>query len=82
MQDENWHVSSAVITVVPRAVPAVLEALAGHPNVEVHGHDNSRIVVTIEGGSSGELGQKLTEINLMDGVLGANMVFEHAERTE
>jgi len=82
MRDEIWHISSAVIMVVPTAIQAVLEALSRHENVEVHGHDKSRIVVTIEGRSTGELGQKLTEINLMDGVLGANMVFEHAERTE
>ena len=38
--------------------------------------------VTIEGYSTGELGDRLTEIGLMDGVLAANMVFEHAEEEE
>ncbi|MFG6082777.1 chaperone NapD [Paracoccus litorisediminis] len=79
MQSEEWHVSSAVISVVPEAMQSVLEQISRHDNVEVHGRDDRRIVVTIEGRSSGELGEKLTQINLIDGVLGANMVFEHAE---
>ncbi|MDT1064671.1 chaperone NapD [Paracoccus sp. CPCC 101403] len=82
MKHEAWHVSSAVVSVIPGRMPAVLNALSGHRNVEVHGRDERRIVVTIEGRSSGELGQKLSEINLIDGVLGANMVFEHAEKAE
>jgi len=82
MRDEIWHVSSAVISVMPDAVQAVLNEIARHENVEVHGSDGRRIVLTIEGRSSGELGQKLTEINLMKGVLSACMVFEHAEKAE
>jgi len=82
MKPEVWHVSSAVVSVVPDRMQGVLGELAQHANVEVHGRDERRIVVTIEGRSSGELGQKLTEINLINGVLGANMVFEHAEKAE
>ena len=82
MPEERWHVSSAVVNVAARdrdPVCARIEALDG---VEVHGGDATRIIVTIEGTSTGELGDRLTEINLMPGVLVANMVFEHAEETE
>ena len=41
-----------------------------------------RIVITIEGPTSGMLGETLTAILAMDGVLAANMVFEHAEDRE
>ena len=57
----------------------LVEAIDG---VEVHGGDDTRLIVTIEGTSTGQLGDKLTEINLMEGVLAANMVFEHAEEPE
>ena len=82
MPEERWHVSSAVVNVAARdrdPVCARIEALDG---VEIHGGDATRIIVTIEGTSTGELGDRLTEINLMPGVLVANMVFEHAEETE
>ncbi|MDS9468254.1 chaperone NapD [Paracoccus sp. MBLB3053] len=82
MKDDVWHVSSAVVSVMPGAMEAVLAEIGQHQNVEVHGRDERRVVVTIEGRSSGELGEKLTQINLINGVLGANMVFEHAEKLE
>ncbi|SMH39592.1 chaperone NapD [Maritimibacter sp. HL-12] len=82
MPEGRWHVSSAVVNVAAEErepVRARVEALDG---VEVHGGDATRIIITIEGTSTGELGDRLTEINLMPGVLVANMVFEHAEETE
>ncbi len=82
MPDERWHVSSAVVSVAPDerdAVCARVEALDG---VEIHGGDATRVIVTIEGTSTGQLGDRLTEINLMPGVLVANMVFEHAEEPD
>ncbi|MBW4982294.1 chaperone NapD [Mameliella sp. CS4] len=79
MTDARWHMSSAVVNVAPGDCDAVrsrVEALSG---VEVHGGDATRLIITIEGTSTGQLGDRLTEINLMPGVLVANMVFEHAE---
>ncbi|WP_134680015.1 chaperone NapD [Paracoccus ravus] len=82
MKDEIWHVSSAVITAMPGAMEEIVRQIEDHDGVEIHARDDRRLVVTIEGRSSGELGEKLTNINLIDGVLGANMVFEHAEKVE
>ncbi|MFD2741164.1 chaperone NapD [Sulfitobacter aestuarii] len=82
MAEDRWHVSSAVVSVAPNdreAVRARVETLEG---VEVHGGDDSRLIITIEGHSTGHLGDRLTEINLMPGVLVANMVFEHAEEPD
>lgn len=56
-----------------------LTELAG---VEVHAGEGSRIVLTIEGPSSGALGETLVRISAMDGVISANMVFEHADEGE
>lgn len=82
MPKERWHVSSAVVSVAPGerdAVKARVEMLDG---VEVHGGDATRLIVTIEGTSTGQLGDSLTQINLLPGVLVANMVFEHAEEPD
>lgn len=76
------HISSAVIATKPGALDSVLAALAGFDNVEVHGCDKGKIVVVIEGPSTGVLGDTLMRISVLDGVIAANMVFEHVELEE
>jgi nitrate reductase NapD len=76
------HISSAVIVVLPARRDEIVKRLTTVRGVEVHAGDGSRIVITIEGPSSGMLGETLTGISAMDGVISANMVFEHAEQQE
>ena len=76
------HISSAVVVALPARRETIATHLAAVPGVEVHAGDGSRIVVTIEGPTSGALGETLTRISLMDGVISANMVFEHIEHAE
>ncbi|WP_414650689.1 chaperone NapD [Ensifer sp.] len=77
-----YHISSAVIATMPQATEAVLAELAGMEKVEIHGHGGGKIVVVLEGKSTGQLGDCLTRISLLDGVISANMVFEHVEMEE
>ena len=79
--DRN-HISSAVVLALPERRAEVSGRLAAMRGVEVHADEGSRIVITIEGPNSGMLGETLTTISVMDGVLAANMVFEHAEDEE
>ena len=78
----RYHISSAVIAVLPGHEAEILAALPTLAGVEVHAVENARIVVTIEGYSTGELGDQLTTISAMPGVIAANMVFEHSEAEE
>lgn len=78
----DHHISSAVVLALPERREQVSAHLVTMPGVEVHASEGSRIVITIEGPSSGKLGETLTTISVMDGVLAANMVFEHAEGRE
>jgi nitrate reductase NapD len=80
--EQRYHVSGAVVRVVPRALPALLECLRGMQGVEISAQTNDRVVITIEGESAGALGARLTEINLLDGVIAASMVYEHSESVE
>ena len=76
------HISSAVVSVLPGRsleIVAAIEAMAG---AEVPVHEGGRIVVVLEGSSTGELGARLTEIGALDGVITANMVFEQIEELE
>ena len=73
------HVSSAVVTAWPRDCADVARRIAALPDTEVHHVEGSRIIVVMEGPDIGTVGGRLAEIALMDGVLSANLVFEHAE---
>lgn len=79
---DQHHISSAVVLALPERRAEVSERLAVIRGVEVHASEGSRVVITIEGPTSGMLGETLTTISTMDGVLAANMVFEHAEDQE
>ncbi|MUO85276.1 chaperone NapD [Agrobacterium vitis] len=79
---ERFHVSSAVILTSPATTDRLVGALAEVRNVEVHAADQGKIVIVIEGQSSGEMGATLAAISGLPGVMAANMVFEHAENVE
>ena len=49
------------------------------PDTEVPVWQHSRIVVVFEAVNSGDVAARLARIAEMDGVVAANMVFEHAE---
>ena len=77
-----YHISSAVVATMPQSTESILQTLQGMENVEIHGHGGGKIVIVIEGRSTGQLGECLTRISLLDGVISANMVFEHVEMEE
>lgn len=76
------HISSAVVSVLPATAETVLSQLSAMQDVEVHGHEGGKIVVVLEGRSTGAMGDLLTRIALLDGVITANMVYEHIEKEE
>ena len=82
-EDRRYHhISSAVVSVLPKMADDVVARLSGMPDVEIHAHEGGKIVVTFEGESTGAMGDHLTRIALLDGVVAANMVFEHIEAEE
>ena len=78
----RYNISSAVVSIVPGRETEVLSVLPSLPGVELNMTEGSRAVVTIEGRSLREMGDRLTDIAKMDGVVAANMVFEHSEEEE
>lgn len=70
------HISSAVVSALPARVEAVLAGIRQLPETEIHRVENGKIVIVLEGASTGVLGDRLAAISLLDGVLSANMVFE------
>ena len=74
-----FHISSAVVTARPEQCAEIARRIATMPDTEVRAVKGSKIVVVMEGRSSGEIGSRLTTMALMDGVFSANMVFEQIE---
>jgi nitrate reductase NapD len=76
---DRHYISSAVVIALPAKLAAVRTSLESMTGVEIHAAEGSRVVVTIEGPTSGSLGETLVQMSLLDGVLAANMVYEHVE---
>lgn len=77
-----WHISSAVVTAFPHLADDVIAQLDTLPDTEVRFSNGGKIVVVIEGASTGEVGSRLASIALMEGVLSANLVFEQIDITD
>jgi nitrate reductase NapD len=71
-------ISSAVVSVLPGRLDSIAATLSDLPGVEVRAAEGSKIVIVLEA-PRGETGRQLVEIALLDGVVSANMVFEHIE---
>lgn len=70
------HISSAVVLTQPSEMHRIATLIDAMDDVEVHASYGGKIVVVIEGSSSGALGNRLAQISVLDGVMAANMVFE------
>jgi nitrate reductase NapD len=80
MAETRFHcISSAVVIVKQDRIDAIGNEIARFAGCEVVAAENARLVIVMEGASAGELGGMLASINDLDGVVAANMVFEHIE---
>jgi nitrate reductase NapD len=73
------HISSAVVFARPDFAAEVSGRIARMPQTEIYHEENGKFVVILEGASVGEIGARLAEIALFDGVISANLVYEHVE---
>lgn len=76
------HISSAVVLARPEQTDAVIGRLSREIGIEVHGRNGPRIVVVMEAATAGRLGEMLTWITLMEGVISAAMVYEQRDVPE
>jgi nitrate reductase NapD len=73
------HVASAVVLARPGREEAVAADITRLRGVEVHARASGRLVVVLEGDTSGEIGALLAAIAGLPGVLAANLVFEQVD---
>ncbi|MAA98706.1 MAG: glutamate synthase [Stappia sp.] len=75
----TFVISSAVVTAMPDRVEAVRDRLSEMPDIEVTAAEGIKLVIVLEGRTRNTVGGRLSEIATLDGVISANMVFEHVE---
>ena len=73
-------ISSAVVAVLPGREDEIAARLAAMKGVEIRARQGGKMAVLLEGPGSGAVGSLLLQIAVMDGVITANMVFEHVEQ--
>ncbi len=76
----QYCISSAVASLMPGREDEVLARLEAMDGVETGARQGQKVVLLLEGATSGAVGSLLAQIAVMDGVISANMVFEHTER--
>ncbi|WP_196260134.1 chaperone NapD [Pelagibacterium limicola] len=76
---EMLHISSALVRTRPERQAAVVAEILGVDNCEIAHADEGRIILIIEGSTSGAVGAVLTRIATIDDVISANLVYEQAE---
>ena len=76
------HISSAVVRCLPAWVGAVRGAIDAMDAAEVVHAEGNKLIVIIEGASSGAVGACLTRIAAHEGVVSAAMVYEQIEPFE
>lgn len=74
------HITSLVLHALPRHLKRVSRAIAAVPGAELHAAGpTGKLVVTLEGASAKQIMARVAELQAIDGVLSAVLVYQHAE---
>ncbi|WP_292292392.1 chaperone NapD [Marivita sp.] len=76
------HIASMIVHARPERLTEVSRKIS-EMGLEIHQtNPDGKLIVTQETHSTGALGETLTALQLLDGVLAATMVFHHYEPAE
>ena len=77
---QEIHITGLVVHSTPRRVEAVAAAVATMDGAFIHASsDNGKLVVTLEAPTAEEMAQKISNIQHIDGVLSAALVYQCAD---
>lgn len=72
------NICGVLVHANPSKASAVADAMAKLPGVEVHSHaQGGRIVITVEDTAETTAFDMMTEINRLDGIVAASLVYHH-----
>ncbi|RZT93845.1 chaperone NapD [Rivibacter subsaxonicus] len=74
------HITSLVLHALPRHLQRVSRAIAAVPGAELHATGpTGKLVVTLEAPSAKQIMARVAELQGIDGVISAVLVYQHAE---
>ena len=77
---EEFHISSLVVQGKPGAIPDIAAAIGQMPGAEVHGvNERGKMVVTLETTCEQDILRRIDDINLIEGVIMAALVYHQFE---
>ncbi|MBJ6980180.1 MULTISPECIES: chaperone NapD [unclassified Luteimonas] len=78
----EWHVASLVVRHHADALPALVEAVAGAPGLDLALQDGSCSVLVQECDGTRSLMASIDLLQAVPGVITVNLVYHHVERQE
>ena len=77
------NISGVIVLAAPTKYPEVKQQLLAMPGVDIPiDNDDGRMVVIIDEAGAKASGEVLMKIQAIDGVLSANLVYQHVEENE
>jgi nitrate reductase NapD len=81
--DKELHIAGIVVHARPERVQRVAEAIRGLSGADIHATSaDGKLVVTLEAPSAREIAARMDEIQQLDAVLSASLVYQHNESLE
>jgi nitrate reductase NapD len=79
---EEFHISSLVVHCRRKSAAVIAATLRAMDGTEVHGGvAEGKLVVTLETATEGEIVERLNQVQRLDGVFAATLVFHQFELT-
>ena len=72
MLPDEVHISSLIVQAMPDTMPAVAASVLAMPGLEIHAAAEGKMVVVLETADEGEIVARISEINLLNGVMSVN----------
>lgn len=80
MASDEYHISSLVVHGQPKEVDAIRRAIETLPGAEVHGiGPTGKMVVTLETTVEQDILSRISDINLINGVISASLVYHQVD---
>jgi nitrate reductase NapAB chaperone NapD len=74
------HIAGLVVHASPQAAARIADAIRGRDGAVVHAHSpDGRLVVTLEADGGDAIAAAVVDIQRIDGVLAASLVYQHSE---
>jgi nitrate reductase NapD len=77
---DEYHISSLVVHGKPAEIDAIRQAIEALPGAEVHGvGPTGKMVVTLETTVEQDILSRISDINLIDGVMSASLIYHQVD---